>query len=203
MSTRSFVRSVAPAAGALAAASGAHADIVYFDFQDLIVASGSSLSIDIDQDGFNDLRLKNYNFGGGAYQGADVTFFPGRLTSFLAGPSNLAYVSNLAFGAPINASNTGVSFFGSMAYGASNPNAQFNNATDAYIGLSFPTGPNLFYAWVRVDVNNAARTLTIKDWAYQSVSNVGITAGAIPSPGALGLLALGAVGVAGYRQRRS
>lgn len=203
MSTRSFVRTAAPAAGALAAATGAHADIVYFDFQDLIVAPGSALSIDIDQDGFNDLRLKNYNFVGGSYQGADVLFAPGRLTSFFGGPNNLAYVSNLAFGTLISPANTGPAFFGSMAYGGNNPAAQFNNATDAYIGLSFPSGPNLFYAWVRVDVNNAARTFIIKDWAYQSVSNVGIAAGAIPSPGALGLLALGAVGVVGYRQRRS
>jgi hypothetical protein len=66
--------------------------------------------------------------------------------------------------------------------------------TDRYIGLSFVRDEALYYAWVRVSVNNAAGSLIVHDWAYES-SGAGIQAGAIPTPSALALLA--AAGVAG------
>ena len=92
-----------------------------------------------------------------------------------------------------------------MAFGASNPNAQFNNVTDAFVGLSFPAGGNTYYGWVRVDVDNAAGSFVVKDWAYESNAGQGIVTGAgiVPEPGALGLLAAGATGLAAMRRRRA
>lgn len=188
------------AAGAAAAAAlNASAAVVYSGAQDLAVGQFSALNLDIDGDTVGDVLLKNYVFGGGKYQGATVNFLPGKLVSFNA--NSLAYVSALNAGFTVDASSVGPSFFGSMAYGASNPNAQFNTASNKFLGLSFASGANVYYGWVRVSINNAAGTFTVHDWAYEN-SGAGIQTGAVPAPGALGLLAAGASGLGLMRGRK-
>jgi hypothetical protein len=189
------------AAGAVAAAGTAHAGIIYSGEQNLSIAQFTSLNLNLDGDAYGDLLLKNYVFGGGNYQGATVNFFPGKLVSFNAGPGGFAYVSALNAGFVINSSSVGPSFTGSMAYGSANPNAQFNTASSSFLGLSFAGASGTLYGWVRVSVNNAAGTFVVHDWAYDS-SGAGIAAGAIPAPGTLGLLAVGASGLGLLRGRK-
>ena len=186
-------------AAAAAAAAGASADVVYSGSQNIAINQFSSLNLNLDGDAYGDVLLKNYVFGGTNYQGAAVNFAPGKLVSFASG--GLSYVSALSAGFSINASSVGPSFFGSMAYGNVNPNAQFRNASNAFIGLSFATGSGTRYGWVRVSVNNTAGTFTVHDWAYEN-SGAGIAAGAIPAPGALGLFAAGASGLGLLRGRK-
>ena len=195
---RTLRASYALAAGAAAAtAASADAGIVYSGAQDLAISQFSALNLNLDGDAYGDVLLQNYVFGG-SYMGASVNFAPGKLVSFNAGYS---YVSALSAGFSIDASSVGPSFFGSMAYGAANPNAQFNNASNAYLGLSFASGANLYYGWVRVSVNQAAGTFIVHDWAYEN-SGAGIAAGAVPAPGALGLFAAGASGLGFLRGRK-
>jgi hypothetical protein len=190
------------AAGAAATgAAEADAQIVYSGPQNIAIGTGFSQNVDLDGDSNYDILLKNYVFGAGPYQGASVNFFPGKIVGFNAG--SLAYVSALATGFLIDSSSAGPTFLGSMAFGASNPNAQFNSVTDAYVGLSFPIGPATHFGWVRVDVTNSTSTFVIKDWAYEATAGVGILAGAVPEPTSLGLLAAGAAGVATMRRRRA
>lgn len=189
------------AAGAVAAAGTAHAGIIYSGEQNLSIAQFTSLNLNLDGDAYGDLLLKNYVFGGGNYQGATVNFFPGKLVSFNAGPNGFAYVSALNAGFVINSSSVGPSFTGSMAYGSANPNAQFNTASSSFLGLSFAGASGTLYGWVRVSVNNAAGTFVVHDWAYDS-TGAGIAAGAIPAPGTLGLLAVGASGLGLLRGRK-
>ena len=68
---------------------------------------------------------------------------------------------------------------GVSAGGTLNPNAQFTNVDNAYIGMDFRIngGPDLYYGWIRVSVNNAAATFVIHDWAYVTDPGVGILAG--------------------------
>jgi len=190
------------AVAAAVAVQSADAEVIYSGVQDISIAQFSALNLDIDLDGFGDLTLKNYVFFGGPYQGAAVNFSPGNLVSFFAGPSGFAYASALSSGFVIDSASVGPSFFGSMAYGPANPNAQFNTASNKYLGLSFATGANLYYSWVRVSVNNAAGTFVVHDWAYENVSGTGITAGVIPAPPTLGLLAAGAAGLGLLRGRQ-
>ncbi len=187
------------AAGASAIAAGtADAAIVYSGLQNIAIGQFGSQNLNLDGDAYNDILLKNYVFSGGNYQGAYVNFYPGKLVGFTNG---LSYASALNAGDIIDAGTAGPSFVGSMAYGANNPNAEFNNVTDAYIGLAFPIGGVNHYGWIRVDVDNTAGTFVIKDWAYDDVAGQGIVAGAVPEPGALSLLAVGAAGVMAWRRR--
>jgi len=188
------------AAGAAAAtALSAGADVIYSGLQNLSLSQFSSLNLNVDGDAYGDVLLKNYVFGGGNYMGAIVNFFPGKLVSFNVG--NRSYASALSAGFSINASSVGPSFYGSMAYGGANPNAQFNNASNSYLGFSFASGSNLFYGWARVSVNQAGGSFIVHDWAYEN-SGGGIAAGAVPAPGALGLLAVGASGLGLLRGRK-
>jgi PEP-CTERM motif len=198
---RRLAYSLAAGAAAATSAGGASAEaaIVYSGPQNISIGQYASQSINLDGDSFNDILLKNYVFFGGNYQGAYA--YSGQFDAFKVG--YLTYVSALAAGAPVNSSTISPYFYSSMAYGAANPNAEFNNATDAYIGFSFLSFPNTYYAWMRVDVDNAAGTFVIKDWAYQDVAGKGITTGAVPEPGTLGLLAAGATGLLALRRRAS
>jgi len=199
---RSLRASYALAAGAAAAtAASADASIVYSGAQDISISQGFSLNLNLDNDAYGDVKLANYVFGGASYMSATVNFFPGKLVSFNAGPFGYAYASALSSGAAIDASSAGPNYFGSMAYGSANPNAQFNNASNAYLGLSFASGANLYYGWVRVSVNQAAGSFIVHDWAYEN-SGAGIAAGAVPAPGALGLFAAGASGLGFLRGRK-
>lgn len=193
------------AAGAAAGAAGvgapeAQAEIVYSGPYPINIYQFGALNLDLDEYGASpDIKLKNYVFGAN-YMGATVINYPGKLVGFSIGPN--LYASALSVGDLIDSTTTVPSFYGSMAYGAANPNAEFNNAADAYIGLSFPSGPNLFYGWVRVAVDQAAGTFLVKDWAYNNVSGAGIRAGQIPEPTTLGMLAAGSVGLLAMRRRK-
>ncbi len=187
------------ATGALA--SQTEATIQYSGIYNIDLLQGNSINLDLDAAGATpDVLLKNYVLANGNYQGLTVNYFPGQAVGFSNG---LAYVSALSAGDPVDASTVGPSFFGSMAYGATNPSAEFNSVTDAYVGLSFPIAGARHFGWIRVDIDNSAGTFLIKDWAYEDVPEVGIPAGAIPEPGTLGLLAAGACGLAAMRRRNA
>lgn len=217
---RRLAYSLAAGAAACVASSEANATVVYSGLQNITIGPGFSQDVNIDGDAYNDIKLKNYVFGSGPYQGATVSFAPGKLVGFNAGPGGYAYAKALSAFDTIDSSTLGPSFFGSLAYGAANPNAQFNNVENAFIGLSFPSGSDTYFGWVRVAINNAAGTFVIKDWAFndlsaaaatsdqQAVLGPGIQAGDtgdgfVPEPGSLGLLAAGAAGLVALRRRRA
>ncbi|QEG37438.1 PEP-CTERM sorting domain-containing protein [Bythopirellula goksoeyrii] len=196
---RGAAYSLAAGAAVTTIASDADAQVVYSGLQNIAIGQFSSQNLNLDGDAYNDILLKNYVFGGGNYQGAYVNFAPGKVVGFNAG---LNYVSALGAGFLVDSvATTGGPFSASMAY-ASNPNSQFDNVTDAYIGLEFPINATSHFGWIRVDIDNAAGTFLIKDWAYESQPGVGIHTGEIPEPSTLGLLAAGALGVAALRRKK-
>lgn len=166
--------------------------IVYSELQNIVIDQGNALTLELNGDdpvyNDSDLILKNYIFSGVNYMGVTVRYAPGRLVGFRAGPNMFAYATALTEGAPIDlaAMSAGV-FFGSMAHGTVNPNAQFNEVDNAYLGFSFPIVGMLHYGWVRVTVNQPEGTFVIRDWAYEDVAGEGILAGqkpgAPPTPG--------------------
>ncbi len=200
--------SLAAAAGLGATTLDADAEIIYSGVQDISIDQFSSINLNLDGDGYNDVLLKNYVFGGGNYQGLSVNYAPGKLVGFNNG---LNYASALAAGDMIDSAATSAGlFFGSMAYGTSNPSAQFNDVENAFLGLEFVVStpsrgeaPTTSFAWIRVSIDNDAGTFIVHDWAYNSILGEGIQAGQVPAPSTLAFLAVGAAGVQNLRRRRN
>lgn len=186
------------AAGAAGTADAADPSVVYSGVQDISIAQFASQNLNLDGDAYNDILLKNYVFGSN-YQGATVNYFPGKVVGFNA---VFSYASALAEGDLIDSTATaGGPFAVSLAY-SSNPNSEFDNADGAFIGLEFPINAVSHFGWIRVTIDNTAGTFVVNDWAYESTPGAGITAGEVPEPGTLGLLAAGAAGLATMRKRR-
>ncbi|MGD9634594.1 MAG: PEP-CTERM sorting domain-containing protein [Pirellulales bacterium] len=179
------------AAGAAAGiAAEARAVVVYSGIEDFNIEQRNYLPLGLDDDGVTDIYLRNYinPYVGltGNFQGAFLNWAPGRLVAKRVG--NLNYVRALDSGFMVDASSVNPnSFVGSMAFGSNHPNAEFNTADDKYVGFSFAHFPSppplpvdqreLHFAWVRVSINNAAGTFVVRDWAYESETNVGIVTG--------------------------
>ena len=82
------------AAGAAAgAASQARAAIVYSGLQNINVGQFGSQTLDLNLDTQPDIKLENYVFGGGNYQGALASTSPGKLVGFTSG---FSYASALS-----------------------------------------------------------------------------------------------------------
>ncbi|QDT67751.1 hypothetical protein MalM25_06550 [Planctomycetes bacterium MalM25] len=170
-------RAYSVAAGATAALAGAEADaqIIWSTPQDISIDQSNSQTLNLDGDIYYDLVLKNYVFNGGNYQGAYVVYGPGKTVGFQAA---FAYASALLPGDLIDASTVDSGFATtSLAYGANNPSAEFNDVENAYLGLGFPISGEIHYGWVRVSIDNAVGSFTIHDWAYSITPGQGIAAG--------------------------
>ena len=78
-----------------------------------------------------------------------------------------------------------IGYMGFEGAGNGYPNSQWvdtaNGITDGYLGVRFRADVNdtirTFYGWIRLDVAKDLRSFTIKDFAYNSIPDSGLTAG--------------------------
>lgn len=107
-------------------------------------------------------------------------------------------VANLAPSTLIDAAST----FGS---GGTTNIAQWNlNSSNNLFGFKFLGEDALtHYGWGRISLSAsiASQPRALVEYAYEDVPDRGIEAGAIPAPGAAGLLALGSIGFLGRRRK--
>ena len=121
-------------------------------------------------------------------------------------PSNLAYGqvidSALDFNLPSGSANRQ-----DMAWGSGYGNSQFLNAGTSYIGFTFDLGGGAQYGFIEVEMDGApVNTGTLVGYGYGMVGEAvfaGQRPSIVPEPSALGVLALGAFGVAAWRRKRS
>ena len=205
---RSALLLILAAVAGAPAARDASAAIIYSGVQNLQVPQDSKgFWVDLFSESLTGGGLPGDLFlGNEAQEGVNIqsaqTNVPGSFVSFSV--NGQVYITALSEGFTVDSSSVGPlgHFFGTMAAGAQDPSAQFNLASNKYIGLSFVRDTNLYYAWVRVSINNSAGSFVVHDWAYENTGG-GIQTGAIPAPGALALLAAGGfVGVRTMRGRR-
>jgi hypothetical protein len=81
-----------------------------------------------------------------------------------------------------------------------------SSGTTRYIGLRFAfrdTPSELHYGWIGLqNLDGTTGAGVVTDWAYESTPDTAITAGAVPEPTGLALLALGAAAGVVVRPRR-
>ncbi len=140
---------------------------------------------------------------GGTAGAVQLGVFNGGLTGDVAGFfTGFNYASNLAPGVNVSTQNF-VNAFATLAYGGGYPNSQFLAAGDGYLAFRFNGGTQFGWARVTMDGVQPSNTYTIQEYAFGDVGDqVRVGQTAIPEPAALGLLALGAVGLVATRRRR-
>jgi len=168
--------------------ANAQGQINYTDIADITVdATNPRVAIDIDGDGTND-----YLFGTRTTAPGFAFIFPSPSSAASSYNSNgivglsalgsygtYFYPSNMTSGAPINATNNvffsgrGDFNFNSCFYSGS----QFCDGMDGFVGLHFKIGANTHYGWARIQVASDATSITIKDYAYNTVAEESINIG--------------------------
>ncbi len=76
-----------------------------------------------------------------------------------------------------------------------------NDGTPTYIGVRLTIDNALHYGWI--GVTNNGGFFDVFAWGYETDPGVAIQAGAVPSPGPMGLLAIGAAGLLKRKKRVS
>ena len=129
--------------------------------------------------------------GGGAFVGQSVGAY--------------AYVFKLATGDPIAGGpfaalkNTGTLVVGN---GYGNSRWAGTGTQQGYVGFRFTDAGGTETGWAFVTTSGGlANTFTLNSYAY-STAGEQLTAGQVPEPGSLALLAVGGAGLLAWRQRR-
>lgn len=143
--------------------------------------------------------LAGGNLFGGTFVGASIA-------GFGAGAYN--YASNLVEGVNLSTltnwlPNTVAT--ATMAFNAGFTSSQFLAAGEGFIGLRFDNGSGFSFGWARVDMNGAPlNSFTVVDFAYADPGEAILTGqvSAVPEPGSLACLAMGAVGTVAWRNRK-
>ncbi|MFN5912555.1 MAG: T9SS type A sorting domain-containing protein [Bacteroidota bacterium] len=176
------------AAAAIVAASGANAQIVYTDPQDVSVdddadANGFSVvGLDLNNDMTFDFIVAARDTTVGGSRIRFTVAAPYGTASAIAGETPSAYDYALALNSGDMIDNTlnWIAATNTMAYNvdSANPyNENWNGVTDKYLGLQFTVGGNTHYGWARLDVQAIGDVFTLKDYAFNASPDQGIEAG--------------------------
>lgn len=187
--------SAAAALGAFAASQSAQAEIIYTNVvPDVDVEFGVTPKVNIDNsaDGYFEVAFittsNNRNMQiRDAYSGDVLT------------ADGTYYVKGFAEGETIGPASNSAGGYNLAATGG---NYNFFDGDNLYIGVAFEIASQTHYGWVgfEIDSNNPLHG-TIRDYAYESTPNTAITAGEVPEPATLAMLAAGAGALATRRRK--
>ncbi|PWL28906.1 MAG: hypothetical protein DCO96_08805 [Fluviicola sp. XM-24bin1] len=181
---------------AIAATNEADAAVVYTDITpDFTGGLGSQYFLDLDNNGTDDFRIW-HNGSSNLY----ISPLTGTNEALGSGGATFAYPFALTSGAAISSGaggwfNNGYGGgFQSLNYGSCSF-GNWCNVTDRYIGLRFDIAGSIHYGWVRLDVDFAGNSWTVKDYAYETNPGIGITAGDTGTGGTAASNSTGIVGM--------
>lgn len=194
------------------------AAIVYFDIPDQTLPLSSNTYLFLDLDGSNsssrfavaDINTEDLSLWDLCIGNLDVDTV--EFTAPWGGIFGNDFPARVSSGTTILAASQPSSpYVGGNAY-LEFENLGFWNDTDgtAFVGVTFDpanlgTGdPSTWlHGWVRVTYNDAANTITVLDWAYETTPNTSIIAGAglIPEPSSIATASLALLGLIVRRRR--
>jgi hypothetical protein len=71
-----------------------------------------------------------------------------------------------------------------------------------FLGFEFDISGQTHYGWARLSVNDGTGVATLFDYAYEDLQDTAISAGAVPEPGTLAGMAVGAAALLAARMRK-
>jgi Secretion system C-terminal sorting domain len=186
----------------LAAAAAADGQIIYTDINPDITLNtdGAAYNLDLNNDGVSDYKIfvrlgakgkgalmlpnytssiKQYNAIGGSLQKNAFNGYYGNPYAYSLdkkiGPSGKFFdFRDLLF----QYKGHTYFFYANLAYTYSGNNyGNWFNASDMYMPLRVTTKDGNFYGWLRCDVSSNGRSITLKDYAYNSVADSALLAG--------------------------
>ncbi len=177
------------AGSVLAMGNVADAQIIYSDIPDTTFdASESGLTFDLNNDSITDFTIFLFKSESGAYINNQVLGFASNVNNEIAATlgSSYAYPVVISQDDKIGP-DLGWQPYGSIfwkfarfyTYGAGTP-LEYGNwlgVSDQFVGLRMGVDGQNYYGWLRMSVDSMAGTLTIKDYAYQSIPDSAIAAG--------------------------
>lgn len=189
---------VAAVAAVGGVANTAEAGIVYSGVVNLpIAATTNGLYLNVVTGAINEPG----NTGGASVPGWDINPW---------GSTTLNFFNPAAPAGGVYAATAGVvnKYVGGEIVGPANTwgttNTNWNPAPQSgFIGFRFQNeanGNQIHYGWAQI-VTTSTTSRTLVAYAYEDVAGGTITVGAVPTPGSLALLAVGAAGLVGRRRR--
>ncbi len=169
--------------------ASANAQIVYTDIVPDSIFTITSLAtqtynLDINGDGTTDFLIKAARYSILGVLGSNVGITPQGSNACITTTFN--QVKKLVIGDTISSSQawqdtTGQVLKSYSQYGFDPPTVrgEWNTVVDGYVGLQLINAGQTYYGWVRVDVSvsDSSASMTIKDYAYNTIPDQPILAG--------------------------
>lgn len=171
-------------AAAVLTGTAAQAQYVYTDVDDTTLVNGM-FELDLDGDTIVDFTIEHILAGGQQGNVNAILLHPGdSITGNVAMGSQsngFFYVDKVSPGTLLDDSVQvfsgigGANNVGYMAFevdGVAYPNSNWAGPlTDGYLGLRILKDDTATYGWVRLDVEDSTKSVTIKDWSYNPVKD--------------------------------
>ena len=181
------ISSYLSAAAAILGANTAQAQLLYTDIDDTTIVDGI-FELDLDGDTVVDFTIEHVLNGGQLGNVTSVLLRSGDSIqgnlALGAAKNSFNYVDNAIPGTVLNA-NSGFSGINStlklgyMAFlvdGVAYPNSNWAGpVTDGYLGLRILKNDSACYGWLRLDVADSAKSVTIKDWSFNPDKDTSFT----------------------------
>jgi hypothetical protein len=204
--------------GMLASAQSAEAKIVYTQTH-VVIGTNHIYSLDLNHDGIADFKIDNHRTIASA---ASLSAVPAQANNAVVGRElgSPFYAYALTRGVAIGPKQPFAGRWMAWSDGASRV-GQWVNVRSRYLGLKFRIMGKIHYGWARlnVTVGNSRITATLTGYAFETIPNKPIIAGATkgpddiertasfatptPEPATLGALAMGAPGLLIWRREES
>ena len=175
-------------AAALLGTTAAQAQYMYTDIDDTTIVDGI-YELDLDGDTIIDFTIEHILSGGQLGNVNAILLHPGDTIEgnlAMGSVSNgFAYVERVVPGTTIDVNaqfqgintSTGIGYMAFRVDGQAYPNSNWAGPlTDGYLGLRIIKGDTACYGWARIDVEDSAKSFTIKDWSFNPAKDSSHTA---------------------------